>query len=66
MKTIRFWGYPALVLAGWLAFAAWTLSAIGTIQPSLRAIATAGTRRAAPSPERPSAIASARRGIHGT
>jgi hypothetical protein len=66
MKTIAFWAYPAVVLAGWLIFAVWTLSAVGTIQPSLRSIAAAGSRRAVPPPERPAPIAAARRGIHGT
>ena len=64
MKTIAFWVYPAIVLAGWLVFAAWTLSAVSTIQPSLRSIAAANARRSVP-PERPAAMAAARRGIHG-
>ena len=29
---IAFWAYPAVVLAGWLLFALWTLPALTTIQ----------------------------------
>jgi hypothetical protein len=36
---MKAWAYPAVVLVAWVAFAAWTLSALATVQPSLRAAA---------------------------
>jgi len=39
MKTIAQWAYPAAVLALWIVFAAYTLSGLSTVEPSLRSIA---------------------------
>jgi hypothetical protein len=36
MKTIRQWMYPAMVLASWIVSAAYTVSALPTVAPSLR------------------------------
>ena len=44
LKTISFWAYPSVLLAAWVASAAWMLSAVPTIQPSLRSIAASGSR----------------------
>jgi hypothetical protein len=42
MKLVKFLAYPVLVIALWVAFAAGTLSALRTLDTSLRSIAAEG------------------------
>src|SRR5437762_171144 len=40
MKTLAQWAYPAAVLALWIVRAAYTLSGLSTVEPSLRSAAS--------------------------
>ena len=40
MKTLAQWAYPAAVLALWIVLAAYTLSGLSTVEPSLRSAAS--------------------------
>jgi hypothetical protein len=48
MKTIALLAYPIVVLVAWLAVAAWTLSALATVEPSLRYVAAVKSSPASP------------------
>ncbi len=39
VRTIMFWVYPVIIIAAWLVVAAFTLSGLATVGPSLRSIA---------------------------
>jgi uncharacterized membrane protein YdfJ with MMPL/SSD domain len=69
MKLIKFLAYPVLVIAFWVALTAGTLSALGTLDTSLRSIAAAGQPAPAPSeatqPATPRTVAHGRSINHG-
>ena len=44
MKTIAQWAYPLAVLALWTLLAAYTLSGLSTVEPTLRSIAASGAQ----------------------
>jgi hypothetical protein len=48
MKSIKFWVYPSLIIAAWVAVAAFTMSRLSTAAALMRSIPA--TQNAAPQP----------------